>query len=128
MSGAHSEAHDWIGIARVARPHGIRGAVIADLLTDFPDRFDELDEVRVENATGQVRELGLESWRLHGHRVILKFEGYDTMSAAEELRGARVVVDKEQLVRLPEDTYYDFDLIGCEVATSSGDWLGRVAK
>jgi 16S rRNA processing protein RimM len=123
-----THAEDWISVARVARPHGIRGEVIADLLTDFPDRFDELDRVRVESADGQAKELVLESWRLHHHRVILKFEGYDTMNGAEELRGARVVVDKAQLVTLPEDTYYDFDLIGCEVATSSGDRLGRVAR
>jgi 16S rRNA processing protein RimM len=123
-----AQDEDWISVARVARPHGIRGEVIADLLTDFPDRFDELDRVRVETADGQARELALESWRVHKHRVILKFEGYDRMNDAEELRGARVVVDKARLVSLPEDTYYDFDLIGCEVATSSGDRLGRVAK
>jgi 16S rRNA processing protein RimM len=132
MTAAHSPespaSDGWIAIARVARPHGIRGEVIAELLTDFPQRFDELDQVRVETADGHAKVLGLESWRLHRHRVILKFEGYDTMNEAEGLRGARVVVEKAQLVSLPEDTYYDFDLIGCEVATSSGERLGQVAR
>ena len=125
---AQPGVEDWISIARVARPHGIRGEVIADVMTDFPDRFDELDRVRVETASGGAKLLGLESWRLHHHRVILKFEGYDTMNDAEELRGARVVIDRTEVVDLPDDTFYDFDLIGCEVAMSSGEMLGRVAR
>ncbi len=119
---------DLISVARIARPQGIRGEVIADLLTDFPERFARLDKAYVKRLSGELLVLELENSRLHKGRVALKFEGYDSINAAEELRGASVMISRDQLVELPEDTYYDFDLIGCEVTTTDGERLGRVAQ
>jgi 16S rRNA processing protein RimM len=119
---------DLIGIAKIARPQGVRGEVIADLMTDFPERFAGLDAARVQFASGQLATLKLENSRLHKGRIVLKFAGYDDANAAEQLRGASVMVAREQLVELPEDTWYDFDLIDCEVTTTTGARLGRVAE
>ena len=119
---------DLISVARIARPQGLRGEVIADLLTDFPERFARLGRVYVKRADGRLLLLDLENSRLHKGRVALKFAGFDSISGAEELRDARVLVPRDQLVELPEDTYYDFDLIGCEVAAIDGRHLGRVEE
>src|SRR5215470_12194173 len=119
---------DLISVARIARPQGHRGEVIADLLTDFPERFARLGRVYVKRADGRLLLLDLENSRMHKGRVALKFAGCDTVSGAEELRGARVMVTRDQLVELPEDTYYDFDLIGCEVSAVAGGPLGRVEE
>ncbi len=59
-------------------------------------------------------------------RMLLKFAGYDTMDAAEGLRDTRVMITRDQLVKLPEDTFYDFDLIDCEVTTIGGKSVGWV--
>jgi 16S rRNA processing protein RimM len=119
---------DLIKVARIARPQGNRGEVIADLLTDFPERFAKLDRVYVKRLSGELLILELENSRLHKGRVALKFTGCDSINAAEELRGASVMIPHDQLVELPEDTYYDFDLIDCEVTTTDGAWLGRVTQ
>ena len=119
---------DLISVARIARPQGHRGEVIADLLTDFPERFARLGRVYVKRADGRLLLLDLENSRMHKGRVALKFAGCDTVSGAEELRDARVLVSRDQLVELPEDTYYDFDLIGCDVVTTEGRHLGRVEE
>jgi 16S rRNA processing protein RimM len=119
---------DLISVARIARPQGNRGEVIADLLTDFPERFARLGRVYVKRADGRLLLLDLENSRMHKGRVALKFAGCDTVSGAEELRDARVLVPRDQLVELPEDTYYDFDLIGCEVVAIEGRHLGRVEE
>jgi 16S rRNA processing protein RimM len=117
---------DLISVARIARPQGLRGEVIADLLTDFPERFARLGRVYVKCADGRLLLLDLENSRLHKGRVALKFTGFDSISGAEELRDARVLVSRDQLVELPEDTYYDFDLIGCEAVATGGQHLGHV--
>jgi 16S rRNA processing protein RimM len=117
---------DLISVARIARPQGLRGEVIADLLTDFPERFARLGRVYVKRADGRLLLLDLENSRLHKGRVALKFAGFDSISGAEELRDARVLVSRDQLVELPEDTYYDFDLIGCEAVATGGQHLGHV--
>jgi 16S rRNA processing protein RimM len=117
---------DLISVARIARPQGHRGEVIADLLTDFPERFARLGRVYVKRADGRLLLLDLENSRLHKGRVALKFAGCDSISGAEELRDARVLILRDQLIELPEDTYYDFDLIGCEAVATGGQHLGRV--
>ena len=119
---------DLISVARIARPQGHRGEVIADLLTDFPERFAGLRRVYVKRADGRLLLLDLENSRPHKGRVALKFVGCDSVSGAEELRDARVMVSRDQLVELPEDTYYDFDLIGCEAVATGGQYLGRVEE
>jgi 16S rRNA processing protein RimM len=125
---ADAGGDDLICIARIVRPQGNRGEVIADLLTDFPERFARLGRVRVERAGGEMLVLDLEDWRLHKGRVVLKFAGYDDIGRAEDLRDARLFITADQLVELPEDTYYGFDLIDCEVTTVDGQRLGRVAE
>ena len=45
---------DLISVARIARPQGHRGEVIADLLTDFPERFARLGRVYVKRADGRL--------------------------------------------------------------------------
>src|SRR5215510_10086377 len=92
---------DLISVARIARPQGHRGEVIADLLTDFPERFARLGVAFVKFADGRFLSLKLENSRLHKGRVALKFSGYDNMNRADELRGARVLITRDQLVKLP---------------------------
>jgi len=123
-----SAPEELIAVARVARPQGLRGEVVADLLTDFPDRFAALSELRAVRPGGAVDVLRLERVRPHKRRVVLKFAGYDTVERPEELRGAQLKVRREELVALPEDFYYGFDLEGCEVMTVAGESLGRVAE
>jgi 16S rRNA processing protein RimM len=119
---------DLIAIARIARPHGIRGEVVADILTDFPDRFATLEEI-ILMRVGQVLEsLKLEHHWFHKGRIVLKFAGYDEVNKAEELRGASLVISRDKLVELAEDEYYVFDLEGCEVFTIAEERLGTVVK
>lgn len=117
---------ELISIALIARPHGIRGEVIAEVLTDFPERFDELETVKVIKNNALVGELELEGFRFHKDRVLLKFAGYDTADKADQLRDARLVISQNELAELPEDTYYEFDLKGCEVETIDGQHVGQV--
>ena len=117
----------FIAIARIARPRGNRGEVLADLYTDFPDRFQALEEVWLEFPDGSRRSMVLEHTWVHKGREVLKFAGIDTISSAESLIGCWVQVPAEKAVSLPEGTYYDHDLIGCSVQDTHGNELGTVA-
>jgi 16S rRNA processing protein RimM len=123
-----SVPEELIAVARIARPQGIRGEVIADLLTDFPERFAQLDEVRIAKPGRQVEVMRLEKARPHQERIVLKLQGCDSRNAAEALRDARVFVTRSQLVVLPKDTYFDFDLIDCAVSTTAGLTVGKVVR
>lgn len=122
-----AEVEDLISVARIVRPQGRRGEVIADLLTDFPERFSGLGEIRLRRTSGAMSICKLESSWLHGGRIVFKLAGCDSIDQAEEFRGALVLVSREQLVELPADSYYDFDLIGCAVVTTNAAPVGRVS-
>lgn len=121
-------AEELIAIACIARPQGVRGEVIADLLTDFPERFAEPGTVRAVRPNGEICALKLERSRLHKGRIVLKFAGYETVERADELRETRIVIERSRLVKLPEDNWYEFELVDCEVVTAAGETLGRVSS
>ncbi len=112
---------DFVTIARITKTRGVRGEVAAFLLTDFPDRFSEIRQVHILREGIVFREV-LEDFRVHRGGVILKFEGRDRPHEVEELVGGSVQIPQDQRVSLPDDSYYQSDLIGCEV------FEGDVAK
>jgi 16S rRNA processing protein RimM len=119
---------ELISIARIVRPHGLLGEVVADLLTDFPERFARLDAAFIRRTDGNLLTLKIERSRLTAGRIVIKFSGIESIDDAEQLRNALLQITREQLVPLPEDAYYDFELIGCQVATGDGQLLGSVSK
>ena len=120
--------NDLVAIARVARPHGIRGEVIADILTDFPERFEGLESVTAKLADSSRAGLKIERFRFHQGRVMFKFAGIDTVEAAEQLRNADICVAEAEAVELEADEYFDWELAGCRVTTLAGEDLGTVAE
>ena len=104
----------FASIARIVKRRGLRGEVAAELLTDFPERFSSLDEVRVFNGEKEYWEEIEKHW-FQKNRVILKFRGRDRPEEVEELIGGDVQVSQDQRVSLPQDSHYHSDLIGCEV-------------
>jgi 16S rRNA processing protein RimM len=117
-----------IAIARIARTRGNRGEVLAELHTDFPQRFEGLRKVLLQFPDGRQESYILDhSWE-HKGRQVLKLDGIDTIDAAETLVGAWVRIDAGEAVELPEGTYFDHDLVGCEVLDRMGNRLGAVKE
>jgi 16S rRNA processing protein RimM len=72
--------------------------------------------------------LKIEEHWFHKDRVILKFEGYDTMTAAEDLVGGRLVISESDALELDADQFYEYDIVGSEVVTAGGRHVGRVTR
>ena len=108
----------YVTLARILRPRGLKGEVAAEILTDFPDRLPQLREVWLTDGVRPPRLIALRScWlsKARGGQVIFHFEGVDSITAAEPLRGLEVQVPLADRVPLPPGRYYVSDLIGCEV-------------
>lgn len=122
-----TESKQGIVIARIARMWGNKGEVTADILTDFPERFEDVTEVILRRGAVE-RPAELEDHRFHKGRVLLKFAGVDTMSDAEKLAGFDVVISEDELYELPEgeDLFWEFDLVDCVVETVDGERIGVV--
>ncbi len=119
---------ELVAVARVAKPRGIKGEVMCDLLTDFPERFDGLEFVTVIMPDASRRELTIQDHWFQSGRVVLKFSGVDSMNDAEMLRNAEICVPEDEAVELEDDEYYDWELTGCTVETIDGAPLGIVRE
>jgi 16S rRNA processing protein RimM len=123
---------DWITLARVVRPRGNRGEVLAEPLSGRPDAFSAPRQVLLSaggHPPGEGRPVLLESAWWHRGRLVLKFAGIDSISDAEAMRGAAVCVPASARAELPAGEYYQDDLVGCDVVErSSGRSLGRVSE
>ena len=121
-------AVELVAVARVAKARGVRGEVAADIWTDFPERFDGLEELIAVFPGGERRWLALEGHWLHGARVVLKFRGFDSPEEAAALAGCVLAVPESEAVELGEGEFYDWQLEGCRVETVEGRDVGTVRE
>ena len=119
---------DLIVVAHIVKTRGLRGEVVADLLTDFPDRFENLKSLIGLSPDESRRSLEIEEQWFHGNRLVLKFAGFDTIDEAKELVGYSLAVPAEDRIELPKDRFYEWELVGCRVETVGGEHIGEVAE
>jgi 16S rRNA processing protein RimM len=119
---------ELVAVARIAKPRGLKGELAADILTDFPERFEDLVDVTAVLPDSTRRELKIEKHWFQSGRVVLKFEGFDSIEAAEALRNADICIHEDDAVELEEGEYFDWELAGCEVRTLDGTVIGKVRE
>jgi len=122
------EEADSITIGVVLRPHGMRGEVVVEPLTDNETRFATLAEVRLVRPRGSDLRLLVVSMFPHKSRLVLQFEGISSIDAAETLRGAELRIPMASLPVLPEGSYYHHELRGLDVRVESGASIGTVTS
>jgi len=122
------DQEDLIVVAHIVKVRGLRGEVVADLLTDFPDRFAQLSSLVAITPESFHRSLQIEEYWFHGNRLVVKFVGFDQIETAKELVGCDLAVPVDDRVKLPENSFYDWELIGCRVETTEGQTVGDVDK
>jgi 16S rRNA processing protein RimM len=133
MTAASADKQAWVWLARIRRPQGRKGEVLADILTDFPEKFAERKRVWLLNAAGTASESAREAelvshWLHKGVRVqgqpaaiVLHFAGVISISEAEGLKDLVVAIPRAERARLDEDEVYVGDLIGCSLIDVAGD-------
>ena len=111
-------------VARIGKPHGIRGEVTVQLFTDAPeDRFESGETFRVEDAA--VSELTVVKARWNKDVLIVGFEQVTDRNQAETLRGARLFIDSGTTVDDDADAWYEHELVGLD-ARVDGVVVGKV--
>ncbi|WP_263354878.1 ribosome maturation factor RimM [Acidicapsa acidisoli] len=131
----------WVWLARIRKAQGRKGEVLAEILTDFPEKFAERKRVWLLSGTGlsgtgsageSAREMVLDSyWMNKGQAggIVLHFTGVDSITEAEMLRGMVVAIPRAERMPLGEDEVYVGDLIGCslfDVAADSARCIGVI--
>ncbi|HEX9989481.1 MAG TPA: ribosome maturation factor RimM [Chloroflexia bacterium] len=150
------KAPEHLIVGQVVAPFGVRGELKVNILTEFPDRFKRLEEVRLApfssiepglapsaaldpstvrpspDATHHTKPLThaatfkIESTHIHKGQLIMKVEGVDSANEAEALRGCWLLVPREQARKLPRGSYYIYQLVGLDVVSTSGEQIGKI--
>jgi 16S rRNA processing protein RimM len=113
-------------IGKILRPYGLKGQVCVKPITDFVERFKKLKRVYVGDNPVEVEEHQVVSSFLRDEDVILKFKGVNDRTSAESFSGKFIYIPEEELVPLPEDSFYVHDLIGLKVYDTNGNKIGVI--
>ncbi len=110
-------------IGKIRKPHGVRGELLVEILTEFPERIKPDGEVFLGEKK-HVQEI--ETVRFTHTGMLLKFKDIDDRDKAGIFRNQLVYIEAVNLPKLPEDEYYFHELIGMKVKTQEGELLGSV--
>ena len=129
--GESAPGPQFLGIARIMRPHGVRGELRLQILTAFPDRMRDLGQVLLgkdsDDPSGFIAKTVTAIRRDRGF-WLARLDGVDDREAAGAFRGWYVMISLADAVPLEPDEVYLFQVIGLEVVTEAGETLGRVAE
>ncbi|RMF50081.1 MAG: 16S rRNA processing protein RimM [Chloroflexota bacterium] len=125
-------AQGYLTVARVARAHGVRGALRVQALTSTPQRMHALTTIYLSHTPDRAETLQAytvaRAQHDKGDYWLIFLEGVESREVAERLRGQYILVTLQDGVPLAEDEIYLFQVIGLTVITDSGLVLGRVVN
>lgn len=114
-------------IGRIVGTHGVRGEL--KLRPENPDTETVRPGLQLMlEGRGERRTTRVAGVRPHKGHFLVHLEGVGSLTEAESLVGARVLVAREDLPRLPEGEFYWFEVLGLEAVTEEGERLGQVAE
>jgi 16S rRNA processing protein RimM len=129
-ASARNDLPETVAVGRVLRPHGVRGEVVVEVLSDVPDRFrkgSRLLAVREGAPAASPATLIVASSRPHKSGAVVRFEGFADPDEAAVLRGLDLEVPRAEVPKAPSGTYYQYELLGC-LCRDGEDELGRVVE
>jgi 16S rRNA processing protein RimM len=116
-----------ITIGQVSRVRGVKGEVVVIPLTHDPGRFLKIQNVLI-SIEKNTQEFRVEKARELHDKVLLKLKQVENPEEAKKLVGGFVEIEREELVELPEGSYFIFDIIGLDVITTEGEKIGKVKE
>ena len=118
---------ETVAVGRVLRPHGVRGEVVVEVLSDVPGRFKKGSRLTGVREGEPTVPLVVAVSRRHKSGAVVRFAGVEDREGAEELRGLDLEVLRAEVPAAPPGTYYQYELLGC-LCRNDGEELGRVAE
>ena len=115
----------YLVVGYLRRAHGVRGEMVMEVHTDFPERLTPKTKVFVG---GDYQPMTIAAVRGHGEGLLVKLEGLDTPEATSRYRNQLVYVTAADRPKLPEGRYYYHELIGFDVVDEEQNSLGKLSE
>lgn len=122
-----TQKDDWLAVGRARRAHGVHGDVLVDIVTDFPERV--VSGVTVGFGERHPEQFfSLRGVRHHKGAWLLTLTGVTRREDAQALVALWMFLAPQQRACLPENYYYEHELVGCRCRAPDGADLGRVVE
>lgn len=119
---------ELVVVARIRKPHGVKGELNAEPLSFDMKRYAKLKTVTLRKD-GEVRDQEIESIRIAGQGLLVKFKGIDDRDIAGALRGYEICIPEADRLPLPDSEAYLDEVVGMKVEDAdSGQELGVVVE
>jgi len=123
--GWHKGTVGFTRIGTIVKSHGIRGEVKVMPITDDETLLFEQEQLIIDEGNRQ-QVLTVDKSRWIGRCWLIQFQEIRDRDAADSLKGAGVCVEDGLLRPLADEEFFIHDLIGAEVVSTAGDYLGVV--
>ena len=110
-----------LAVAKITKPHGIKGEVRVTVLLDSPELFCRVKSAYLEDMKVRI------SARKAGEGAIVSIENVLTRDDAELLRSKTLYVDRKDADRLKENEYFVDDLVGLTLYAGERE-IGRITE
>lgn len=119
--------NDFLRVGVITSTHGIRGEVKVFPTTDDINRFKTLKQVILDTGK-EYLDLEIEGVKFFKQYAILKFKGIDNINDIEKYKGKDLLVTRDNAVKLEEDEYFIYDILGSKVISDEGNELGELTE
>lgn len=114
-----------VTIGKVAKAREADGSLRVIPLTHDPERFTLLRTVYFD-LDGDMVRAEIEFVRVQSRYVVLKVREWDSPEKSAGLAGCEIKIPSSESPALPEGVYYHYQILGLEVYTESGNFIGKV--
>ena len=118
---------EYLKIGQITSPHGVRGELKIYPLTDNVKRFSKLSFVFFQVA-GEYKKIEIQSVKYIKELAILKLNGINDMNEALKYKDVYIYIDRENAIKLPNDSYFISDLVDMDVSTIDGVYIGKITS
>lgn len=115
----------FLVVGKIHRPHGLKGDVIFEVITDFPERIRSGVTLFVGDS---YRPVVVEKRRWHSSSLLVKFETFSNPDDLAVLTNQFVYVPTKDRPELPEGEYYHHQLLGMKVISDQDVLLGILVQ
>jgi 16S rRNA processing protein RimM len=119
---------DFYTIGRITKSWGLKGEVVVEPLTDYPERFHNLKKVWVAAEDSEHTPYWIDRVLIRGQRIRLQLKEVANREGADALVGKLVCVTEDEVVQLPKGTHFIDDIIGSSVIDERGERIGTVTE
>lgn len=122
------ELEDLLTIGKITAVHGVKGTLKVVPLTYSLERFRQVGAAYVVSQKGTILKVSHKKIQFSKSHILMSFGEIQSADSAKEFVGGYLAVNEDQIIDLPEDTYFHFQLVGMNVVDENGVHLGVVSS